>query len=55
MSSLSNVMLMFKNSMGDGITWTARTMPVNTGWIDVTYGNGKFVTIGYNTSVITSP
>ncbi len=29
----------------DGITWTARTLPASRDWIDVKWGNGRFIAI----------
>jgi hypothetical protein len=34
----------------DGITWTASTLPASAGWISVTYGDDKFVTVAGNTN-----
>jgi hypothetical protein len=42
----------------DGITWTARTAAVSSGWFAVTYGNGTFVAVaftGAGSRVMTSP
>ena len=36
----------------DGITWTQRTLPVNTAWQSVTYGNGVFVAVAYNSNTV---
>ena len=39
-----------------GITWTQRALPVSTGWQSVTYGNGVFVAVAYNSAIAaTSP
>ena len=39
-----------------GITWTQRTLPVSGSWYSVTYGNGVFVAISYNSAIAaTSP
>ncbi|MFM6943684.1 MAG: hypothetical protein ACKOXV_00165, partial [Bacteroidota bacterium] len=35
----------------DGITWTQRTLPVNTNWQSVTYGNGVFVAVANTSSI----
>ena len=29
----------------DGITWTARTLPASRDWVDVVWGNGRFIAI----------
>ena len=29
----------------DGITWTARTLPASRDWVDVAWGNGRFIAI----------
>jgi hypothetical protein len=29
----------------DGITWTSSELPINSGWSDVTFGNGTFVVV----------
>lgn len=42
----------------DGITWTARTTPVDNFWTSVTYGNGLFVAVsstGTSNRIMTSP
>jgi hypothetical protein len=36
----------------DGINWTASTLPSSSDWYNVTYGNGKFVTIASNSTNI---
>ena len=39
-----------------GITWTQRALPVSTAWNSVTYGNGVFVAVSYNSAIAaTSP
>jgi hypothetical protein len=32
----------------DGITWSTGTMPSASGWCSVTYGNGMFVAVAFN-------
>ena len=29
----------------DGITWTARTLPASRDWVDIAWGNGRFIAI----------
>src|SRR5258708_28368085 len=39
-----------------GSSWTARTLPSSQNWSSVTYGNGVFVAVAYNSTVAaTSP
>ena len=39
----------------DGITWTARTMPVSGAWTGIAYGSGIFYAVTYdNTSIAAS-
>jgi hypothetical protein len=34
----------------DGITWTARTLPSSKTWSSVTYGNGVFMAVSFDTN-----
>jgi hypothetical protein len=41
---------------GNGLIWTARTLPSSADWYSVTYGNGVFVAVAQNsTAAATSP
>ena len=39
----------------DGSAWTARTLPSNSLWTSVAYGNGRFVAVGHHSVAATSP
>ena len=38
-----------------GTKWTSRTSAKDEWWMDIIYGNGMFVAVGYNGGVMTSP